>query len=64
MLRFFQKLEDLNLWDVHKESYDMEITGEIHTYTGITKKTSRIDYIWASENVFLEMIKAKIVDFE
>ncbi|GBC19536.2 hypothetical protein GLOIN_2v1475603 [Rhizophagus irregularis DAOM 181602=DAOM 197198] len=32
MLKIFQKLEDLNLWDVHKETYDMDNTKEIMTY--------------------------------
>ncbi|CAG8756073.1 6590_t:CDS:2, partial [Rhizophagus irregularis] len=44
-LMFFQKLEDLNLWDVHKEEHDMDQTREICTFTGVSSMT-RIDYIW------------------
>lgn len=61
-LTFFQKLEDLNLWDVHKE-YDMDHTREICTFTGVSSMT-RIDYIWVSENIFLELINAKIKNFD
>ncbi|PKB98930.1 DNase I-like protein [Rhizophagus irregularis] len=62
-LLFFQKLEDLNLWDVHKEEYDMDHNKEIYTFTGILSKT-RIDYIWVSENIFLELTNAKIKHFD
>ncbi|PKK60950.1 hypothetical protein RhiirC2_856562 [Rhizophagus irregularis] len=62
-LLFFQKLEDLNLWDVHKEEYDMDHNKEIYTFTGISSKT-RIDYIWVSENIFLELTNAKIKHFD
>ncbi|CAB4432502.1 unnamed protein product [Rhizophagus irregularis] len=62
-LMFFQKLEDLNLWDVHKEEYDMDHTREICTFTGVSSMT-RIDYIWVSENIFLELINAKIKNFD
>ncbi|PKY27446.1 hypothetical protein RhiirB3_443170 [Rhizophagus irregularis] len=62
-LMFFQKLEDLNLWDVHKEEHDMDQTREICTFTGVSSMT-RIDYIWVSENIFLELINAKIKNFD
>ncbi|CAB4376438.1 unnamed protein product [Rhizophagus irregularis] len=60
MLKIFQKLEDLNLWDVHKETYDMDNTKEIMTYFG--RFNSRIDYIWISENLFTKTSKAKIIN--
>ncbi|CAB4381958.1 unnamed protein product [Rhizophagus irregularis] len=60
MLKMFQKLEDLNLWDVHKETYDMDNTKEIMTYFG--RFNSRIDYIWISENFFTKTLNAKIIN--
>ncbi|GBC34051.2 hypothetical protein GLOIN_2v1846731 [Rhizophagus irregularis DAOM 181602=DAOM 197198] len=60
MLKIFQKLENLNLWDVHKETYDMDNTKDIMTYFGRFK--SRIDYIWISENLFTKTSKAKIIN--
>ncbi|PKK57468.1 hypothetical protein RhiirC2_797970 [Rhizophagus irregularis] len=53
-------MEDLNLWDVHKETYDMDNTKEIITYFG--HFNSRIDYIWISENLFTKISKAKIIN--
>ncbi|CAB4381926.1 unnamed protein product [Rhizophagus irregularis] len=55
-----QKLEDLNLWDIHKETYDMDHTKEIMTYFG--RFNSRIDYIWISENLFTKTSNAKIIN--
>lgn len=64
-LRFFEKLEELNLWDVHKEFLDMDNTKEIFTYISHNKKhASRIDYIWVSENLFLQLADAKIRSFD
>ncbi|CAB4375485.1 unnamed protein product [Rhizophagus irregularis] len=60
MLKIFQKLEDLNLWDIHKETYDMDHTKEIMTYFG--RFNSRIDYIWISENLFTKTSNAKIIN--
>ncbi|CAB5185140.1 unnamed protein product [Rhizophagus irregularis] len=60
MLKIFQKLEDLNLWDVHKETYDMDNTKEIMTYFG--RFNSRINYIWISENLFTKTSNAKIIN--
>lgn len=63
-LKFFGKLEELNLWDVHKEFLDMDVNGEIYTYTNdINNHQSRIDYIWVSENIFVQLIDAKIKTF-
>ncbi|CAB4412534.1 unnamed protein product [Rhizophagus irregularis] len=60
-LRFFKKLEDLNLWDIHKEHYDMDNTGIIPTFISKGNKTdTRIDYIWTSEKIFQEINDAKI----
>ncbi|CAB4445624.1 unnamed protein product [Rhizophagus irregularis] len=60
MLKIFQKLEDFNLWDVHKETYDMDNTKERMTYFG--HFNTRIDYIWISENLFTKTSKAKIMN--
>uniref|UniRef100_U9UGS7 Reverse transcriptase domain-containing protein n=1 Tax=Rhizophagus irregularis (strain DAOM 181602 / DAOM 197198 / MUCL 43194) TaxID=747089 RepID=U9UGS7_RHIID len=52
------------MWDVHKEEYDMENRKIINTFTNkTTGKGSRIDYIWVTENIFNEIIIAKIKDF-
>ncbi|GBC39515.2 hypothetical protein GLOIN_2v1480544 [Rhizophagus irregularis DAOM 181602=DAOM 197198] len=57
-------MEELNMWDVHKEEYDMENRKIINTFTNkTTGKGSRIDYIWVTENIFNEIIIAKIKDF-
>lgn len=63
VLKFFEKLDNYNLWDVHKEFYDMDSTNEIHTFTGINNSKTRIDYIWVSENIYNNVIDAKIKDF-
>lgn len=64
-LRFFKKLEDLNLWDIHKELYDMDNRGIISTFISKgDKNNTRIDYIWASENIFQETSDAKIRKIE
>ncbi|CAG8765534.1 9171_t:CDS:2, partial [Rhizophagus irregularis] len=57
---FNLQYQDLNLWDVHKETYDMDNTKEIMTYFG--RFNSRIDYIWISENLFTKTSKAKIIN--
>lgn len=63
-LKIFGKMEELNMWDVHKEEYDMENRKIINTFTNkTTGKGSRIDYIWVTENIFNEIIIAKIKDF-
>ncbi|CAB4437388.1 unnamed protein product [Rhizophagus irregularis] len=64
-LRIFKKLEELNLWDIHKEQYDMDNLGVIPTFISkINKANTRIDYIWASEKIFREINDAKIRGIE
>lgn len=63
-LRFFEKL-DLNIWDVHKEFLDIDNNKEIYIYISDSNNhRSRIDYIWMSENIFLQLADAKIKTFE
>ncbi|CAB4418207.1 unnamed protein product [Rhizophagus irregularis] len=51
----------LNLWDVHKEEYDMDHTREVCTFTGVASKTRIV--IYGCPKIFLELINAKIKTF-
>ncbi|PKB92213.1 hypothetical protein RhiirA5_445556 [Rhizophagus irregularis] len=58
----FSKIKRFKHVDVHIEEYDMDNNLEIHTFFGANGNKSRIGYIWASDNIFLETVKAKIKD--
>ncbi|GET03174.1 hypothetical protein GLOIN_2v1814043 [Rhizophagus clarus] len=53
--KIFKKLEELNMRDIQKEFNNNDKIQP--TFIGNNNRKSRIDYIWTTENIYLETIK-------